>query len=198
MSLARFLENLSNLDFGSSTSTGEKIHDVKLPPWARGDALLFVHMHRQVSAAYHVCLCTLTRFPFFSLKALESRYVSENLPAWIDLIWGYKQRDVDSLNVFHPLSYEGAIGEPVPKLSVIAILNHITDLDGITNPIEREATIGIIHNCDFFGSSFNMGLRPAQLDRPRESSFLHLIRQEICRASLASLCKPPGEYQRTL
>ncbi|KAG9311479.1 hypothetical protein JVU11DRAFT_8594 [Chiua virens] len=103
-----FLENLSNLDFGFSTTTGEKIHNVKLPPWAKGDALLFVHMHRQ---------------------ALESRYVSENLPAWIDLIWGCKQRDVDSLNVFHPLSYEGAI-----------------DLDNITDPLEREATIGIIHN----------------------------------------------------
>ncbi|KAI9573033.1 hypothetical protein HD554DRAFT_2058344 [Boletus coccyginus] len=102
-----FLENLSNLDFGSSTS-GEKIHNVKLPPWAKEDALLFVHMHRQ---------------------ALESRYVSENLPAWIDLIWGYEQHDIDSLNVFHPLSYEGAI-----------------DLDQITDPLEREATIGIIHN----------------------------------------------------
>ena len=51
-----------------------------------------------------------------SMKALESRYVSENLPAWIDLIWGCKQRDVGSLNVFHPLSYEGAIGEPVRAL----------------------------------------------------------------------------------
>ncbi|KAF8547687.1 beach-domain-containing protein [Imleria badia] len=103
-----FLENLSNIDFGSLITTGERIHNVKLPPWAKGDALLFVHMHRQ---------------------ALESRYVSENLPAWIDLIWGYKQHDIDSLNVFHPLSYEGAI-----------------DLDKITDPLEREATIGIIHN----------------------------------------------------
>ncbi|KAH0828735.1 hypothetical protein J3R83DRAFT_3154 [Lanmaoa asiatica] len=120
-----FLENLSNLDFGSSTSTGEKIHDVKLPPWAKGDALLFVHMHRQ---------------------ALESRYVSENLPAWIDLIWGVKQCDIDSLNVFHPLSYEGAIGELVPKLQLLATLIRIVDLDKITDPVEREATIGIIHN----------------------------------------------------
>ena len=43
-------------------------------------------------------------------QALESDYVSENLPAWIDLIWGCKQRDPASLNVFHPLSYEGSIG----------------------------------------------------------------------------------------
>ena len=43
-------------------------------------------------------------------QALESDYVSRHLPAWIDLIWGYKQRDAEALNVFHPLSYEGAIG----------------------------------------------------------------------------------------
>ncbi|KAN0082499.1 hypothetical protein V8E55_008294 [Tylopilus felleus] len=103
-----FLENLSSIDFGCLTSTGERIHNVKLPPWAKGDSLLFIHMHRQ---------------------ALESRFVSENLPAWIDLIWGCKQHDIESLNVFHPLSYEGAI-----------------DLDKITDPLEREATIGIIHN----------------------------------------------------
>ena len=44
------------------------------------------------------------------LKALESSTVSEQLPAWIDLIWGSNQRDPASLNVFHPLSYEGSIG----------------------------------------------------------------------------------------
>lgn len=103
-----FLENSSNLNFGISQSTGERIHNVKLPAWAKGDPLLFIVMHRRV---------------------LESHYVSENLPAWVDLIWGCKQRDVDSANVFHPLSYEGAI-----------------DLDKITNDLERQATVGIIHN----------------------------------------------------
>ncbi|KAG6836952.1 hypothetical protein H0H93_000593 [Arthromyces matolae] len=103
-----FLENAANLDFGVQQNTGERIHDVKLPPWARHDPLLFIVMNR---------------------RALESSYVSENLPAWIDLIWGVKQRDSESVNVFHPLSYEGSI-----------------DLDSITDDLEREATVGIIHN----------------------------------------------------
>ncbi|KAG6877945.1 hypothetical protein C0993_001803 [Termitomyces sp. T159_Od127] len=103
-----FLENNANLDFGVQQNTGERIHDVKLPPWAREDPLWFIVLNR---------------------RALESSFVSESLPAWIDLIWGVKQRDPESLNVFHPLSYEGSI-----------------DLDSITDELEREATVGIIHN----------------------------------------------------
>ncbi|KAF8584664.1 beach-domain-containing protein [Ramaria rubella] len=102
-----FLVNSSNIDFGVQNS-GEKIHDVKLPPWAKGDPLLFITLHR---------------------RALESDHVSEHLPDWIDLIWGYKQRDPESFNVFHPLSYEGTV-----------------DLDSISDEVEREASVGIIHN----------------------------------------------------
>ncbi|KAF5339895.1 hypothetical protein D9611_009101 [Ephemerocybe angulata] len=103
-----FLENYQHLDFGVLQQTGERIDDVKLPVWARDDPLLFIVMNR---------------------RALESPYVSEHLPQWIDLIWGSKQKDVPSLNVFHPLSYEGLI-----------------DLDKIKDDLEREATVGIIHN----------------------------------------------------
>ncbi|KAH8809671.1 beach-domain-containing protein [Flagelloscypha sp. PMI_526] len=103
-----FLENSANHDFGVLSGTGEKIHDVGLPPWAKGDPLLFVELNR---------------------RALESSYVSAHLHEWIDLIWGVKQRDPESLNCFHPLSYEGAV-----------------DLDKITDELEREATVGIIHN----------------------------------------------------
>ncbi|KAJ7615896.1 beach-domain-containing protein [Roridomyces roridus] len=103
-----FLENSANLDFGVQQNSGERIHHVKLPPWAKNDPLLFITMNR---------------------KALESAYVTENLPMWIDLIWGCKQRDTESLNAFHPFSYEGSI-----------------DLDSITDELEREATVGIIHN----------------------------------------------------
>lgn len=102
-----FLENVDEHDFGVS-SNGERIHDVKLPPWAREDPLLFITMNR---------------------RALESPFVSEHLPAWIDLIWGCKQRDRESFNAFHPLSYEGSI-----------------DLDSITDELEQQATVGIIHN----------------------------------------------------
>lgn len=44
---------------------------VKLPPWAMGNARLFIQKHRE---------------------ALESRHVSERLHLWIDLIFGHKQQ----------------------------------------------------------------------------------------------------------
>ncbi|KAM3440661.1 hypothetical protein NHJ13734_003190 [Beauveria thailandica] len=109
--LPEFLTNVNGYDFGRRQSNGVKVDNVALPPWAKGDAKIFIAKHRE---------------------ALESRYVSENLHRWIDLVFGYKQRGeaaVESLNVFHHLSYAGA-----------------SDLDRITDANERAITAGVIHN----------------------------------------------------
>ena len=62
--------------------------DVELPPWARGDAARFVEINR---------------------AALESEIVSQNLHLWIDLIFGCRQRDKASDNLFFPLTYQGNV-----------------------------------------------------------------------------------------
>jgi len=104
---------------------------------------LFIVLNRQVISSSAVLSLTL-----MSSQALESDYVSENLPAWIDLIWGCKQRDTSSLNVFHPLSYEGSIGTAYRTWSD-AEADVSKDIDTITDELEREATVGIIHNCKY-------------------------------------------------
>lgn len=52
LSTIRFLENSANHDFGAMQESGERIHDVKLPPWARQDPLLFIVLNRRVSAMF--------------------------------------------------------------------------------------------------------------------------------------------------
>ncbi|CAK7229586.1 Beige protein-like 1 [Sporothrix curviconia] len=108
--LPEFLININGYDFGRRQD-GSKIDNVVLPPWAKGDPNIFIAKHRE---------------------ALESPYVSQHLHKWIDLVFGNKQRGdaaVESLNVFHHLSYDGAI-----------------DLDNIKDPQERAIVTGIIHN----------------------------------------------------
>ncbi|KAL8292462.1 hypothetical protein RQP46_001074 [Phenoliferia psychrophenolica] len=117
--LPDFLLNSNKLELGIRQESGSGIDDVELPPWAKGDPRLFVEKHRQ---------------------ALESEYVSQHLGEWIDLIFGYRQTGepaVESCNVFHHLSYEGAI-----------------DLDTIVDADERKAATSTIHN---------FGMTPRQL-----------------------------------
>ncbi|KAK7204492.1 hypothetical protein BZA70DRAFT_296257 [Myxozyma melibiosi] len=108
--LPEFLENSNEFNFGTLQG-GQEIGNVQLPPWAKGDPKIFIQKNRE---------------------ALESPYVSQHLHEWIDLIFGFKQRGeaaVEAVNVFHHLSYHGAI-----------------DLDKIEDQLERNATVGIIHN----------------------------------------------------
>lgn len=109
--LPEFLVNSNKYEFGLLQNRTTAIDSVELPPWAKGDPKVFIAKHRE---------------------ALESRYVSENLHHWIDLVFGCKQKGdaaIESVNVFHHLSYHGA-----------------KDVDNIDDPVERLATIGIIHN----------------------------------------------------
>ncbi|BFZ61549.1 Beige protein-like 1 [Saitoella coloradoensis] len=109
--LPEFLDNSNGFDFGVLQGSGTSVSDVILPPWAKGDPRIFIQKHRE---------------------ALESEYVSAHLHEWVDLVFGSNQLGeaaIRTTNVFHHLSYQGAI-----------------NLDKITDPVERLATIGIIHN----------------------------------------------------
>jgi len=94
--MPEFLTNHNCIDLGECQD-GEKVNDVKLPPWANNDPFEFVRINRE---------------------ALESEHVSANLHHWIDLIFGYKNRppaaggaqaSVDSYNVFFHLTYPNAV-----------------------------------------------------------------------------------------
>ena len=69
-----FLKNELGINFGLNYK-GEKIDNVKLPPWALNQKDFLTKMR----------------------EALESDYVSQNLHLWIDLIFGYKQRGEEAI-----------------------------------------------------------------------------------------------------
>ena len=94
-----FLKNDRNIPLGT-TQSGRRLHDVKLPPWCASPQD-FVKRHRE---------------------ALESDYVSQRIHLWIDLVFGRKQRSIGDDNVFHPLTYEGAV-----------------DLESVVDPRRRAA-----------------------------------------------------------
>jgi len=104
-------------------------------------------------------------------EALESEYVSQHLHQWIDLVFGHKQRGeaaLEATNVFHHLSYHGA-----------------KDLDTISDPVERLATIGIIHN--FGQTPHQVFQRPHP---PREDAKYKVKRLDTGAESLTRLPFP--------
>ena len=91
-------------------------------------------------------------------QALESEHVSAHLHEWIDLIFGAKQRGpaaVAALNVFHHLTYEGAV-----------------DVDAIADPVDKMSTISAILN--FGQTPTQLFQKPHPKREPVGSPSLHL------------------------
>lgn len=104
-------------------------------------------------------------------EALESEFVSRHLQVWIDLVFGHKQQGsaaLEATNVFHHLSYHGA-----------------KDLDTIDDPVERLATIGIIHN--FGQTPLQVFSRPHP---PRDFSVVKSKRLDMAAETLVRLPFP--------
>ncbi|KAL1493970.1 hypothetical protein ABEB36_009649 [Hypothenemus hampei] len=98
----KFLLNSLGINFGLRHNN-VKVGDVELPPWAENPK----------------------RFVEILKSALESDIVSTNLHHWIDLIFGYKQKDEEAIisnNLFYHLCYEGNV-----------------DLESIEDPNDRHA-----------------------------------------------------------
>ena len=93
-----FLTNHNNFDLGSDGTVVNG--DVILPEWAHSPSE-FIAIHRE---------------------ALESKYVSEHLGQWIDLIFGYKQQGeeaVKAYNTFHKYCYASSIVDEPEMLQTI-------------------------------------------------------------------------------
>lgn len=115
-------------------------------------------------------------------EALESPYVSKNLHKWIDLVFGSKQKGeaaLDAVNVFHHLSYQGA-----------------RDLDNIENPMERLATIGIIHN--FGQTPFQVFQKPHSAREEARHKYKRLDSAAESLTRLPSLLLDDGERVASL
>ncbi len=126
--LPECLTNVNRLRFGTR-SDGAVVDDVVLPPWAATPEA-FIRTQRQ---------------------ALESDYVSANLPRWIDLVFGFKQRGpaaVAAHNVFFHLTYEDAI-----------------DIEKISDPALREAYQAQIYHFGQTPSQLFVRAHPPRLPR---------------------------------
>ncbi|KAH0795231.1 Beige/BEACH domain containing protein [Histomonas meleagridis] len=109
-STPEFLINEDNYDLGNyynSDGVTQPVGDVALPKWAKSH-LSYIVMNR---------------------IALESRYVSEHLNEWIDLIFGCKQDLIEYNNLFHP--YSNSISITQEPDSIPTIQQHAANF-GIT------------------------------------------------------------------
>ncbi|KAL7722240.1 Beige/BEACH domain containing protein [Entamoeba marina] len=135
--LPQILHNFNRLDFGRRRDNAE-VDDAILPPWAQNSSRCFVA---------------------YNLLALESSYVSQNLPDWIDLIFGFKQRGraaIDSCNVYPALSYScDLLGlTPERRIAAAAQIRHCgqTPLQLFKNPHPRRTVEQTIWTAGVFDS----------------------------------------------
>ena len=108
-------------------------------------------------------------------QALESEHVSEHLHQWIDLIFGHKQRGeaaFEATNIFHHLSYHGA-----------------KDLETIEDPVERLATIGIIHNFGQTPYQIFQRNHPPREDRKHRTRRMDAVAESLTRLPFPVLRK---------
>ena len=150
-----FLINENGFDLGEK-QTGETVNHVNLPTWAKGSARLFVRKMRE---------------------ALECEHVDRCLPAWIDLIFGYKQQGEEARkahNLFHPFTYEGAV-----------------DLDKISDPVERTAAIAQINSYGQVPRQLFSKPHPARSSRP-------FVSEMLCDPNTIFATPLPGSFGREI
>lgn len=83
--------NSNQIDFGRRQGDHQRVDDVRLPAWAKGNPYKFVVGLRE---------------------ALESNYVSQSISKWIDYFFGYKQQGPDAercLNTYSSVTYEDRV-----------------------------------------------------------------------------------------
>ena len=104
--LPEMFGNYNKCAFGtrglSCDSPSVRVDQAVLPNWARNQ--------------HHFVQC--------NALALERRYVAFALDAWIDLIFGEKQQDPESYNLFKPLCDEEAVGQ----MEISAVKQHIAEI----------------------------------------------------------------------
>ncbi|ESO04795.1 hypothetical protein HELRODRAFT_191731 [Helobdella robusta] len=120
--LPEFLVNSEGFNLGR-THNGHEVDDVILPPWAKGDPRLFVLVHRQ---------------------ALESQMVVNNLAAWIDLVFGYKQAGEaakEAFNVYHPNAYFSTLSsiDPDDETRLRAVISQVRSCGQVPKQLFHQA-----------------------------------------------------------
>jgi hypothetical protein len=141
--LPDFLLNKNGYYFGKKQTGGPPVSDVDLPEWAGPPgifgALNFIRLHR---------------------KALESRFVSEKLPRWIDLIFGYKQKGpnaIGALNTYCHITYEDCISKIIgenadPELAQDGIIQQIVYYG--QTPVQLFATMHVNRDAKPYSMTF--------------------------------------------